>query len=169
MRACSRRTKSLKSAATVFLNHHQSSSSSSSSNTSGAIRRNHRSVRSCDGVASSSSSSSLRMMNSHQQRTQFRMRRDSLSSSLHQSHRAHGNAPRTSRRSIPRVIVAYSSSSSSKRDSGGGIQLHPHVLSAYALDVNPNFELTVSTVASVEPKMCEIVAESTVCQRRRRS
>ena len=25
--------------------------------------------------------------------------------------------------------------------------MHPHVLSAYAFDVNPNFELTVSTVA----------------------
>ena len=101
------------------------------------------------------------MMNSHQQRTQFRMRRDSLSSSLHQSHRAYGNAPRTSRKSIPRVTVAYSSSSSSssKHESGGGIQLHPHVLSAYALDVNPNFELTVSTVASVEPKMRNFPSE----------
>ena len=103
------------------------------------------------------------MMNSHQQqRTQFRMRRDSLSSSLNQSHRAYGNAPRTSRKSIPRVTVAYSSSSSSsssKHESGGGIQLHPHVLSAYALDVNPNFELTVSTVASVESKMRNFPSE----------
>jgi len=73
---------------------------------------------------------------------------------LYQSHRAQkGKLSRGSAGRKSTIAATYSSSSSSENErSDGGIQVHPHVLSAYAFDVNPNFELTVSTVARAETK-----------------
>ena len=134
MRPCTRRTKSIKSAATIFLNHHQSSSSNSSTH---CKYRHYFAKSRVFGVASSSSSSFSGLD------SQLRQMRLSL---LYQSHRAQkGKLSRSSAGRKSTLAATYSSSSSSENERS--IQVHPHVLSAYAFDVNPNFELTVSTVA----------------------
>ena len=135
MRPCTRRTKNIKSAATIFLNHHQSSSSKSS--TLFCNYPHYFAKSRVFGVASSSSSSFSGLD------SQLRQMRLSL---LYQSHRAQkGKLSRSSTGRKSTLAATYASSSSSENERS--IQVHPHVLSAYAFDVNPNFELTVSTVA----------------------
>ena len=145
MRPCTRRTKNIKSAATIFLNHHQSSSSNSSTLSS---CRHYFAKSRVFGVASSSSSSSSSFSGLDSQSRQMRL------SLLYQSHRAQkGKLSRSSTGRKSTLAASYSSSPSSENERS--IQVHPHVLSAYAFDVNPNFELTVSTVAGrAETKTC---------------
>ena len=99
------------------------------------------------GTAASSSSlaaarcSSSELKNSRKFRT-------AMHSSLYQSNRLCG-VPSIGRKTSAMSTFAGTAHSSKEQDERP-IQVQPHVLSAYALNVNPNFELNVSTVARID-------------------
>ena len=137
--SCTRRTKS---AATVFLNHHHHRSSGSSS---------HHCFMNSIGSGPAASSSSLAAARcASSELKNSRKFRTAMHSSLYQSNRLCG-VPSIGRKTRAMSTFAGTTHSSKEQDERP-IQVQPHVLSAYALNVNPNFELNVSTVARIDAK-----------------
>ena len=99
-------------------------------------------------AASSSSLAAARCSSSELKNS--RKFRTAMHSSLYQSNRLCG-VPSIGRKTSAMSTFAGTTHSSKEQDERP-IQVQPHVLSAYALNVNPNFELNVSTVARIDAK-----------------
>ena len=101
------------------------------------------------GTAASSSSLAVARCSSSELKNSRKFR-TAMHSSLYQSNRLCG-VPSIGRKTSAMSTLAGTAHSSKEHDERP-IQVQPHVLSAYALNVNPNFELNVSTVARIDAK-----------------